>query len=274
MQRQFTTGVHFLPVALILFFLAAAATADNRVPAPSKAELPSIALIIDDLGNKWEQGKRAVKLPGPVACAFLPHGPHTSSLARMAHKQHKEVMLHLPMQAMVNTSGRQDAGILTLDMTQHQFEETLSRNLAAVPHVVGLNNHRGSLLTRHPGHMVWLMGALTRYGELFFVDSRTTSASVANTIAGEYGIPSTERNVFLDHVPDADAVRAEFRRLLGIARRDGTALGIAHPSQDTLDVLTQELEALEYKGIKLIPVAQLIARQNRRTTPWQASLSR
>lgn len=227
---------------------------------------------MDDLGNQWEQGKRAVKLPGPIACAFLPHGPYTSSLARMAHKRRKEVMLHLPMQAVVNKSGRRDDGMLTLDMTQSQFEEALSRDLAAVPHVVGLNNHKGSLLTRHPGHMGWLMGALNRYGELFFVDSRTTSASVANNIAREHGIPSTVRNVFLDHEPHPDAVRAEFRRLLSIAKRHGSALGIGHPSQETLDVLTQELKTLEYKGVRLLTVAQLIALQNRRTTPWQASL--
>ncbi len=266
--------MRFSTIALIMLFAAAAATADNQVPVPAKTGLPAIALIIDDLGNHWGQGKRAVKLPGPVACAFLPHGPHTVSLARMAHSRDKEVMLHLPMQAVANESGRRDEGMLTLDMTRSQFEEALSRDLAAVPYAVGLNNHKGSLLTRHPGHMGWLMGALNRYGELFFVDSRTTSSSVANTIAQEHGIPSTVRNVFLDHVSSPDAVRAEFRRLIGIARRDGTALGIGHPSQVTLDVLTEELKTLEHEGVRLISVARLIASQHRRSSVWQASLSR
>lgn len=266
--------MRFLSIALVLVFLSGPATAGSRVPVPSKAEMPGIALIIDDLGNQWEQGKRTVMLPGPVACAFLPYGPYTGSLARMAHRRHKEVMLHLPMQAVESHSGRQDEGMLTLDMTESQFEEVLASDLAAVPYAVGMNNHKGSLLTRHPGHMGWLMGTLNRLGSLFFVDSRTTSSSIADTIAREHGVPSAVRNVFLDHVSDPDTVRAEFRRLIGIAKRYGTALGIGHPSQVTLGVLTQELETLEYSGVRLISVAKLIALQNRRDPPWQASLSR
>ena len=254
--------------------LSSTVFAGSRVPVPPNNDLPGIAIIIDDLGNQWVEGKRAVKLPGPVACAFLPHGPHTARLARMAHKKGKEVMLHLPMQAVESHSGKQDEGLLTLDMSRSQFEKTLSSGIASVPHVVGLNNHKGSLLTRHPGHMGWLMETLNRHGRMFFVDSRTTSASIANTIAHEHGIPSAVRNVFLDHVPQPEAVQAEFRRLIRIARRHGSALGIAHPSKDTLDILSRELDNLENNGVRLIPVAQLISLQDRRATPWQASLSR
>ena len=64
----------------------------------------------------------------------------------------------------------------------------------------GVNNHMGSLLTRHPGHMLWLMRTLQQHGEnpLFFVDSRTTVATVARRLAVENGVPNTDRNVFLD----------------------------------------------------------------------------
>ncbi|MGB5474879.1 MAG: divergent polysaccharide deacetylase family protein [Gammaproteobacteria bacterium] len=236
--------------------------------------LPAIALIIDDLGNQRSPGRLAVTLPGPVACAFLPNGPFTRELASRAHAGRKEVMLHLPMQALENEARKAEPGELTLDMTLGQFRATIEQDIAAVPHVSGLNNHQGSLLTRHPGNMAWLMQAISEHGKLFFVDSRTTSATVARRLAQEYGIPNSERNVFLDNEAEPEAVRAKFRELVRLARRDGTALGIGHPYPATLEVLVEELNNLGDHGVQLIPVARLIELQNNRQLVWQASSSR
>ena len=230
---------------------------------------PGIALIIDDLGNQREQGRRAIALPGPVACAFLPHGHFTRQLAQQAHARGKEVMLHLPMQSVED--GNREPGELQLDMTRQQFTRTLQEDLAAVPFVSGINNHRGSLITRHPGHMAWLMQTISRHGNLFFIDSRTTAATVARRLADEYGIPSSERKVFLDNERQPGAVREQFRRLLAMARREGAALGIGHPHPETLDVLVEELGRLGDYNIQLIPVSRLIEIESGSHAPWQAS---
>jgi len=246
----------------------------HAAPADTEKYLPAIALIIDDLGYQREQGMRAVSLPGPVACAFLPYGPFTKALASQAHAYRKEIMLHLPMQALDHGHKRVEKGTLTLDMTEQQFMDALARGIAAVPHVSGLNNHKGSLLTQHPGNMAWLMRAMNQRGNLFFIDSRTTKATVARQLAVEYGVPSSSRNVFLDNNPEPEAVRAQFRKLVAIAKRDGTALGIGHPFPGTLGVLTEELDNLHRQGVQLLSVSRLIELQNERSIAWQTSLSR
>jgi polysaccharide deacetylase 2 family uncharacterized protein YibQ len=242
------------------------AFASDSVPPAGEA---SIALVIDDLGNRYFEDSQAIALPGPVGCAFLPYAPFTRTLAGQAHADRKEVLIHLPMQALDQFPP--EAGELTLDMTELEFQRTVRDDLAAVPHASGINNHRGSLLTRHPGHMAWLMQDLQRRG-LFFVDSRTTAATVARRLAVEYHVPSTDRRVFLDNVRTAGAIRAQFRRLLEIALRKGTALGIGHPYPETLAVLRQELARLEENKVRLVSVSQLIALENRRVDPWQTSL--
>ena len=105
-----------LPAGLLAETTGASA-AETHVPQPS------IALIIDDLGNQYSQDSEAIKLPGKVTCAFLPYAPFTRTLAEQAYAGRKEVMLHLPMQA-VNEEPR-EAGELTLDMTRLQFNRTL-----------------------------------------------------------------------------------------------------------------------------------------------------
>jgi polysaccharide deacetylase 2 family uncharacterized protein YibQ len=260
-----------LLLAVLLAPMITAAVAAEHTTAGGAAIRPSIALIIDDLGNQHETGQRAIELPGPVACSFLPYGHFTRELAQQAHTRGKEVMLHLPMQSVNHDVS--DRGELVLDMTQHQFNRTLTAELAAVPHVSGINNHRGSLLTRHPGHMAWLMQAMLRHGSLFFVDSRTTAATVASRIAAEFRVPSIERNVFLDNDRQPDAVQAEFRRLIRIAQRDGTALGIGHPYPETLQVLTRELSLLGDYNVQVVSVNNLIKIETETGSKQQWQLS-
>jgi polysaccharide deacetylase 2 family uncharacterized protein YibQ len=244
-------------------------------PQPVSAARPAtpvISIVIDDMGKTLANGRRVLELPGPVACAFLPRAAHTAELAVAAHTGGKEVMLHLPMDSV--DARPLDPGAVTLNMTRGQFVETVAADLAAVPYVQGINNHMGSLLTRHPGHMLWLMQEMQRHAApLFFVDSRTTVATVARQVAHETGIPSADRNVFLDHNPEADEIERQFDHLLGLARKYGSALAIGHPHDQTLDILERRLASLESQGVRLLPVAELIQRQQEDEQTWQASWS-
>lgn len=217
-----------------------------------------IALIIDDLGHVRQPGQRAIALSGPVACAILPHTPYASSIAREAHLAGKEVMLHLPLQAVAEFEAT-GLGTIKIDTTEAQLMRIFDANIDSIPHVVGVNNHMGSMLTQHPGHMNWLMGALKARGNLFFVDSYTSDASVALQMAREHGVPSTRRDVFLDNVQTHTAVAREFQRLITLARQRGSAVGIGHPYPVTLNFLESILPRLASQGIDLVPVRELIS---------------
>jgi polysaccharide deacetylase 2 family uncharacterized protein YibQ len=219
---------------------------------------PRIAIIIDDLGYEQRAGERAISLPGPVAYAVLPGAPRAAQLARMAHSRGKEVLLHLPLQAETDPHGA-ETGDLLLDMSMQQFRRAVGAHIEAVPHITGINTHRGSLLTRHPGHMRWLMDEISDHGNLIFVDSYTSAHSVALRIAREQGIDAARRDVFLDPDRDPDTVAREFARLKQIASRRGFAIGIGHPYPATLDFLAGALPALQADGIELIGIRDLVA---------------
>lgn len=226
---------------------------------PAAAGQPAISIIIDDIGDVLQPAQRAIGLPGPVACAFLPHAPYSAALAEAAWTRGKEVLLHLPMQAVED--GPLGPGAVTMDMDKPAFLRVLRADLAALPHVAGVNNHMGSLLTRHPGHMTWLMQELKARGDLFFVDSRTSAQTIAERMAVEQGVPALRRHVFLDHDPSPAVVAAEFDRLIALARRQGSAVAIGHPYPATLDLLERRLPALKAQGVELIPLREMLARQ-------------
>ncbi len=255
------------PVFLGVFLFAI-----SFVPATSAGEIKSasIAIIIDDLGMRLAVGKQFINLPGPIAYSFLPHAPYTQPLTQQAHNKDKEILLHLPMESVDRRP--LDKGGMVLDMTEKQFTEVFRNNLSRIPYAQGVNNHMGSLLTRHPGHMQWLMKELQRRGDLYFIDSRTTKDTVAQKIANEWGIPSSRRNVFLDNVSNPRAVRQQFKALIRAAKKNGTALAIGHPYRSTLQVLREQLPILKQQGITLVPVSELIQKQQESTT-WQATAS-
>ncbi len=221
---------------------------------------PRIAIIIDDLGYRLDAGQRAIGLPGPISFAVLPGTPRAQTLATAAFESGKEVLLHLPLQANPNDTDREPLGI-RLDMSRREFSETFAQALTSVPHAIGVNSHRGSLLTRHPGHMQWLMEEIYARENLFFVDSYTTHESVALKIASEAGVQARKRDVFLDPDRDPKTVAREFERMKQLADKRGSVVAIGHPHAATLDLLERELPGLEAEGYELVPISELVKPQ-------------
>ncbi|HSP00235.1 MAG TPA: divergent polysaccharide deacetylase family protein [Thioalkalivibrio sp.] len=253
----------FAPLWLALLLWASTGQADEP--------RPFIAIVIDDLGNQLDPGQRTLALPGALTVAVLPHTPHARLLAEQGHEAGKEIMLHLPMQA--TEALPLGPGGITTDMDRDTLRATFHEALATVPHARGVNNHMGSLLTRHLGHMQWFMEEIAALDGLYFLDSRTTALTVAQRVAHDQGLSTTRRDVFLDTAPhDEGYVEAQMDLLLALARRQGHALAIGHPYDATLNVLERYLADLHEQGIELVTVSEYLKRKE--AIPlWQASLS-
>jgi hypothetical protein len=237
--------------------LIATALAAAAGPVPITAE---IAIIIDDLGQQHGAGLRAIRLPGPVALAFLPQTDHAAAQAGLANARGKEVLLHLPLEPAAY-SARSHPSAIRANVGHGELQVAFAAALASVPHARGVNNHQGSLLTGMTEPMGWLMAEIRARPDLYFVDSRTSAASVAYRVARQHGVPSTERNVFLDDERSEAAIRAQFRLLIAKALKDERALAIGHPYPETLKVLEEELPRLAGYGVRLVAPSELIARQ-------------
>ncbi len=235
-------------IPLLMVFLTACM-------AVEEIAIPKIAIIIDDLGNRPQQDRAAIDLPGPLAYAILPYSPFVHELAEAARASGKEVLLHLPMEAETNNHllGR---GALDTTMPHDIFVTTLRDALMSVPHVSGVNNHMGSRLTRDLERMRWLMTELRAIGDLVYVDSRTTPKTVARRAASEIDVPFVARDVFLDNRREADYINLQIDALISHARSNGEGIGIAHPHPETIAVLIERLEGLD--NVRLVSLSALV----------------
>lgn len=243
-------------LGLALACIAAVNTAAAG-PAGEGARSARVAIIIDDLGDSLRDGRRVIALPGPVACAILPHTPHARALAQGARDAGKEVMLHLPMEP-IGEDYEPGPGVLAHNMGPLEVAYTIDYDLDSVPYVTGINNHMGSRLTAERQPMAAVMRAIARRGNLFFVDSVTTPVSVAAEAARREGIPTLARDVFLDSDPTEAAVEQQLDALLRTARQRGQAVAIAHPHPATLAVLERRLPQLAAQGVELVSPSELL----------------
>lgn len=221
-----------------------------------------VSLIIDDMGND-KGDAHAFSLPPGVTFAILPNKPLSTSFSRRAAAQHREVMLHMPMESLARQN--QEQGVLISSMQPNEIVETLDAALASVPDAVGMNNHMGSRLTQLSRPMSVTMNYLSKRG-LFFVDSRTTRYSKAIDFAQKSGVLNVKRSVFLDHVLQQKSIHKQFLRLIDLAKKRGYAVGIAHPHSQTLEYLSHNLKLLEAHGVSLVKLSDALGRP----TEWTA----
>ncbi|MDH1630972.1 divergent polysaccharide deacetylase family protein [Pseudomonas mosselii] len=225
--------------------------------APGKAYM---SIIIDDLGQSSERDSRTLALPGPVTMAIMPDTPHATDFARQAHKAGKTVILHMPMDPATGPYAWHPGTAI------EELARRLEASLAKVPHAAGINNHMGSRMTAQREPMRWLMEELQRR-HLFFVDSRTSAATVAAAEAQAVGLAHVSRDVFLDDVRTPEAITAQLQQGITLARQHGSAVLIGHPYPQTLAVLERQIPRLKNQGIELISLRQMIGERGNLAMP-------
>ena len=223
---------------------------------PKLKELPRVAIIIDDLGYNRKMAQKFLELDAVLTFSVLPYSPFTKKIARAAKKKGMDVMLHLPMEPIEYPEIDPGPGVLLMSMTPDELIRQLNQDLDAVPGIKGVSNHMGSKMTAESDQMYQIFSILKKRG-LFFIDSRSTPQTVGRPSARLFKLPFAERDVFIDHRPDADFIRRQLKALVRIARKRGEAVGIAHPSKVTLKILREELPELQ-KQVELVPVSQLV----------------
>ncbi len=89
------------------------------------------------------------------------------------------------------------------------------------------------------------------------MDSRTSAQTLGKPSARLFQIPFAQRDVFLDHLQDAQSIRKQIKELIRIAQRNGYAVGIGHPHSTTYKVLREMLPELN-KEVQLVPASKIV----------------
>jgi polysaccharide deacetylase 2 family uncharacterized protein YibQ len=209
----------------------------------------NIVFIIDDAGNNLRELEPFLRIPGPLTISVLPGLPHSAEAARRIRAAGKDVFLHQPMEAL----GGQNPGPSAIysNMSEAEVRAILKRNLDEVGPVSGMNNHQGSKITMDSALMEVILNFCKENG-IRFVDSRTTSQTVAPSVAQKLGMTIGERDTFLDNEQEREAMYRSLLTGLERARRNGTAIMIGHTwSPELAPLLGEQFEELAAQGFTI-----------------------
>jgi len=243
--------------ACILYILKS--KTDEPVPNTSTVTLPKIeieedvrgyiVIIIDDFGYRDDNVSEGfLSLDADLTFAVIPGHQNSRLFSAKADQNGYEVIVHMPMESKNKTRGEKEY-MLTTAMTSDAIESRVEEVISEFPEAVGMNNHQGSKATSDKRIMNIVGNVLKRHGK-YFIDSRTTSETVAETTMRSRGVPTIRRHVFLDNEDKYNKIREQLYKLADKAESKGLGVGIGHAKTNTLEVLKQEIPRLKEHGFK------------------------
>jgi polysaccharide deacetylase 2 family uncharacterized protein YibQ len=220
---------------------------------------PVVAICVDDFGffnNTLVRG--FLDLDIPLTVSVIPGLKYSGKICREAVEAGKDVLCHLPMEAEKEAWDSGEIPLIRVSMKAREIDAAVSKALDSTPGVIGISNHMGSRATADRKLMETVL-RLCKVRGLFFFDSMTTPHSVVREVARELGAVEAGNDLFLDRAEGE--TRENMRKLLSIAGRRGSAIGIIHAKSASLDDLRWMIDEARKEGIDFLSISQMITRQ-------------
>ena len=216
-----------------------------------------IGLIIDDFGYRNDHVSNGfLQLPGKLTYAIIPGHDYSQLFSKKAYDAGYEIIVHLPMENIGKTYGEEEYVLMSY-FQDDEIKNRINKAFDYLPESIGLNNHQGSRGTADSRVMTLVAGVI-KEKKKFFIDSRTTNNSLAETTMRKYGVPTNKRDIFLDNELDEEKIKIQLLELADVSEEKGIAIGIGHVKPQTLNVLAKEIPVLQKKGFRFEFVSKLV----------------
>jgi len=229
-----------------------------EVIKPGIGKKARIAIIIDDMGLSLKAASRLAQIDRDLSFSVLPYTERSKDVASYLHSRGCDVLVHIPMEGAAGKNPGK--GAILSDMDEDKMLTILENDLGSIPYAVGASNHMGSKITQDRDKMTVIIDELKKR-DLFYIDSMTSPNSVCLDVAREAREPFARRDVFLDNELNALYITGQLERLKKIAMKNGYAIGICHPHEETIAVLEKEIPRLRSQGIELEPVSKFVKKR-------------
>lgn len=216
-----------------------------------------VAIIIDDCGADMSTVRTLLNTGLPFSYAIIPNKAYSSDVLEMIKSKGRVPMLHLPMEPLDSSQMSEGANTVRVAMTSSQKQALVRKAISGLQGIQGVNNHQGSKATSDKATMQTVLQELKKQG-LFFVDSRTTSASVARDLAQNMGVPTARNDIFLDNSTDVEEIRRQIYKAFALAEKNGSVIAICHARVNTARCWQKYTAEFKKSGVEFVPVTELL----------------
>jgi hypothetical protein len=223
-----------------------------------KSKKIKIALIFDDLGQSLESLHKIYNLKIPVTVSVIPGLKFSKNIAHIASRTGFSVLIHLPLEPKkANYYSTDKYEFISSSLTRNQINRLLANYLNSIRIAIGVNNHMGSKATENRELMKQILKKI-KQKNLIFIDSRTSSKSVAYQIAKKMSIKTDYNKLFLDAIDQPEEMKKRIYEMIAKNQKDKLII-IAHPKKNTFKFLNDNLKQLKEK-INFITLKEYFSR--------------
>lgn len=223
-------------------------------PRANPENLPVLAIVIDEVGSYGAPIEDVVALSPMVSTSVIPSTPDSALIASTLRASGREVLVHMPMETYADF--KEGPRPIRKNMPDDEVRDTARWHLSQFSGYVGVNNHLGSRATRDPRVMNTLMAELSSRG-LMFLDSRTSTKSLAEQAALDAGMLATRNHRFIDNDISVGAIMGELSAAAALARRHGAAVALGNPHPATVSAVRRWVELNDGKHVIVAPITHV-----------------
>lgn len=216
-----------------------------------------LAVIVDDCGADMTTVRALLNTGLPFSYAILPDKEFSSDVLEMVKSRGKMPMLHLPMEPLSRSAMSEGNRTIMTNTSAATQQALVRKHLQSLPGVIGVNNHQGSKATADKATMKAVLQVLKKEN-VFFVDSRTNSASIARDMAKQMGVATARNDIFLDNSSNVEDIRKQIYKAFAMAEKNGSAIAICHARKNTAKCWQMYAEDFKKSGITFVPVNKLL----------------
>ncbi|MCF6215351.1 MAG: divergent polysaccharide deacetylase family protein [Emcibacter sp.] len=230
-------------------------------PAKDVGDLPKIAIIVTGIGLSKKTTEFAIKhLPGQIDLGFSPYGQRLQNWMDMAREYGHEGFLMIPTEPLKYPENDPGPHTLMTGASPRDNLKKLDWLLSQVTGYVGVINEMGSRFTASEKDVMPILDDLNARG-LMLLDSRSTRFSTAAKLARRIGMPRAFNNLYIDNIVSTAEITKNLTALENTARTYGTAVGVARAFPLSIREIEKWAQALERRGIQLVPITAIANRQ-------------
>ena len=215
---------------------------------------PRLTLLLTGVGHAPHLLEALLRLDADVTYAVSADAPDAPGVARRLTAAGREIIAHLPVEPTSPvTPGA--SGYLSLAMDAETVRDQTAAFLDRIPGAVGADTHQGGRLTSSRRHMQAMLGVLAERG-VFFLDGRTTEASVAAATARAQGVRVAVRTHRLDG--PSESLDARLKSIEVALALEGHAVVLAEASPVVIAILPQWLRALRSRQVSVLRLSEIV----------------
>lgn len=209
-----------------------------------------VAILIRGIGQDRRDSYDAInKLPAAVSLGFVA-SDDGEEMANKARELGHEVIVQLPL------DGNESSSMFDLLGSSTSNVDRMGSVLNRFNGPNGVTNVTGSKLLQSKEALRPIMQDI-KARNLVYIAEGNNNHAVIRQLAQELNVRYGNAAVVIDTHPTPDGIKAALERLVAVAQKRGSAIGIGFASSATIEQIQAWSQELAAKGVTLVPASSL-----------------